>query len=49
MFFFEVSKQQVFKWGLSLVLSFALVLSLISLSGFPASSVHAAPGDSLGL
>ncbi|KRE49858.1 Ig-like domain-containing protein [Paenibacillus sp. Soil724D2] len=49
MFFFEVIKQQAFKRGLSLVLSFALILSMISLSGFPTSSVHAATGDSLGL
>ncbi|MCR8632675.1 S-layer homology domain-containing protein [Paenibacillus radicis (ex Xue et al. 2023)] len=42
-------KQQVLKKIVSLVLIFALVLSLFNLSIFPSSTVHAAPGDSLGI
>ncbi|WP_036718834.1 S-layer homology domain-containing protein [Paenibacillus harenae] len=42
-------KQQVLKKALCSVLSFALALSLISLSVLPASTVHAAPGDNPGI
>ncbi|MFK7693572.1 OmpL47-type beta-barrel domain-containing protein [Paenibacillus sp. HJGM_3] len=47
--FFFAAKHQAYKRGVSLVLSFVFALMLISLSGTPASSVHATPGDSLGL
>ncbi|TXK76052.1 hypothetical protein [Paenibacillus sp. N3.4] len=48
--FFKMFKQQALKRVLSSVLSLVLVLSLlINLPVFPASTVHAAPGDNLGI